>query len=250
MKFLRAFLLPLFFIVYLSRSAIVFSTSDSYLVVRDYYLRSHQDYLTARQNYLNHRTLQTKESFSQKLKQFLISRDDLLRRYLNLLLNEGFSLLPEKDLLEISSWIGWLDKDISKIDSVQSMEELLSSAEELENEYLNIERSIFIFLNKLTVFQQQKVAVKIAQLADEIRRGLDGGGEEAISYWLEEVTNKLDLAGQNQQAAVELMDQSKVRRIGDILRDWKRANKMTAEAELNLQDSLEFLSEIIKNLNS
>ncbi len=221
---------------------------EDYLIKRDYYLKKHQEYLTARQTYLNYQTFQTKEELIRKLRQFLIARDEFLRVYLLVLLGRGESLLSESDLVEIKDWIDWLDQDLRQVGSIESLEELLVFANRLKNVYPEIEESVFVFLTKLTISQQEEIAGKIKQLIVEISGRASVSEHHSIFPWLSEISDQLRLIEEKQEVALEAIKEAQGKRRGTVKSAWRKSKKFLIQANLQLKEVVDFLDEIITNL--
>jgi len=214
---------------------------ENYLLKRDYYLSSHQSYIDAKQTYLNYETLQTKEKFFSSFKFFLVSRNELLKSYLFVLLNQGSGFLPEGRLDGIRAWINWLDEDTQQINKFVSVSELTDAAGYLKIKYPQIEEEIFSFLVELTIAQQNLIEKDIRQLISRI-----GHLDPAVSKWLDEVKKQLDLADQSQETAMSKIKNARIRRIGDGFRVWQKGQKDLSQANERLEKALSFLDEIIK----
>jgi len=216
---------------------------ESYLFKRDYYLSSHQSYIAAKQTYLNYETLQTKEKFFSSFKLFLISRNELLRSYLFLLLSRGSEFLPEEELEGVKTWITWLNDDTQQINKFVSVSELTDAASYLKVRYPQIEKGIFSFLAELTIAQQNLIEEDIRQLINQI-----SDVDSTASEWLDEVKKQLDLVDQNQELAMSRIKNARIRRIGDGFRVWQKGQRELSRANEQLEKASSFLDEIIKKL--
>jgi len=219
----------------------------NYLVKRDYYLKQYQEYIAARQTYLSYQTLQTKESFTNKLREFLIARNEFLKSYLLMLLDEGQKFLLKENSAQITFWVNWLSKNSSEISSAKSLEELSLLANRLKKEYPKIEKTIFVFLARLTVVQQQILAKEIEWLVVQIKANLNTfeANSEPVSYWLNEVSGRLKIAQEKQGLALKQIEKAEIKKLGISKANWRKSKQLLIEANLQLREAVEFLDEII-----
>jgi len=223
---------------------------QEYLVKRDLYQTAHQEYLSARQSYLNYQTLQAKEILFQKLREFLFARSDFLEAYLSLLLSRAQNYPGQLNLDEIKSWLDWLKENRKEIEASATLESLVSSGDKLTDTYPQIERSIYLFLVRLTIAQENRVLaiierVKLAVLGKMDQLAVDRG---VVFQWLDEVEAKIELIRQEQDQALKDLEETRVKKKGDILSGWRKAKKHLITANNQLEESLNFIDEILSHL--
>ena len=223
--------------------------SEEYLTKRDIYLNSREDFLSAKQSYFNYQTLQTKEILFQKLRSFLFARDNFLQNYLKILLNEGEEY-PESDSTEIKDWLVWLVANRKEVEASATLDSLVESGSKLANSYPEMERSIYFFLTRMTIAQENKVVLGMEEIKLTILKRIDEVtiDKGIVFQWLEEVDDKIKIIGQEQAKALEEMEKSQARRKGDGLRSWRKAEKYLITANQHLKESLDFIDEILISL--
>jgi len=224
--------------------------SQDYLIKRDLYQSSYQDYLSARQSYLDYQTLQAKEILFQKLRVFLFSRSNFLESYLKVLISRGKDDPSQLNLDEIRGWLDWLEGNRKEIEASATIDSLVESGDKLADSYPELEKSVYLFLTKLTIAQENRVVdlieeIKLSILARIADFSVDKG---IISQWLDEVAGKIDIVHQEQAQALEDIEESRIRRQGDILSDWREAKQHFSNVDDQLKESIDFVDEILINL--
>jgi len=227
-------------------------SADEYLAKRDVYVKYHNEYLSAKQAYLNQQTLQTKEIFAQKLKQFLLARSEFLSVYFAFLSEKGQGLLTEENLSGLVQWQNWLSADAGKISAQSSLEGLLSAGEELRKVYPQIEKTVYRFLLDLNIAKQNQILNNIFNLGRLIEENLVfyPDKEEPVTPWLAEVMKKMESAKANYQLAISSFEEIRIIRVGDALRNYKKPLSLLKESRKELEDISGFLDEIIKNFEN
>lgn len=221
-----------------------------YLVKRDLYVSAHKDYFSARQAYLNQRTLQTKEVLKTELRRFSFARGDLLVSYFDLLITKAGQYLTEEDLVEIKNWFSWLRTHTQMIDQTTRLEDFLILSDQLNENYPQMEKSIYLALTKTTIAEQSQVIREMEALRFEVAEKVSTIVEDKnmVAHWLVEVSSKISLARFNHEEALIEMKEVKIRRKGDALKAWQRAGERLLMAEKSLKEALGFLDEILKRV--
>lgn len=226
-------------------------TKDSYLLAKDAYLKARQEYLTTRQTYLNYQTLQTKEILAEKLKTFIVLRDDFLASYLTRLKVDSQLLLAKEQTLEIETWFNWLLQDREKILQTNSLDDLLVAAKALEKNYPQLEKNVYYFLARLAVAKQGEVLRGIEEIKIEIScRAEKTDFSNNINSWLDEINWKTKSVENDQLLALKAIEEITPINKGDALRGWNKARTIISETNRKLSEALFYLDEIIKKFNS
>ena len=210
---------------------------------RDLYVSSYQRYVLARESYLKNQTVQNKENLNTALRQFLYDRGKLLSGYFELLINKGEDIISKELLDELKSWQVWLERQEKNVISLNRTEDLISLNDKLVEIYPQMERTTYYFWFNFGATRQNTLVNSIFELEDKLRPFNNEG------VWSEEIAKKLNLLKENQIEARGYLDEIKVRRKGDILRGWNRAEKLLVENNRLLKESLEILDEIVDNTN-
>ena len=217
----------------------------NYVLNRDVYLQSYQNYLSAKRAYLNEITLERKSILFRNFKTLLYSRNKLLYSYFDFYLNELETQLTKTKLDKIRSWQVWLnqsEKNINEITKVEDLDQLYQQSMDLAEVYPELEADIYKRLVEYALGNQKDVVSQITEIRDQLAPLTEDQG------WVAEVNRKLDQVQTAQVEALKIMEETEVRRIGDMRRSWNSAKKYLDQAQSHLDVTLNFIDEVIKRI--
>lgn len=215
---------------------------SDYLLNRDLYIESYQNYLSAKKAYLNQQTLERKKILSQNLRRLLYSRGELMNSYLQFLVNSIGNQLDKKGRDKLESWQVWLNRDEGKINQAQNLEDLYQVGSNLDEVYPDMEADIYLRLAEFTVGSQEEVIDRIRNIISELEPMTSEKG------WVNEVAVRLENARQSQVKALEIMEETRVRRVGDMKSAWVLALEDFNQAQKELEVALEYIDEVLKRV--
>ncbi len=245
----KSVLLILLLTIFLVGASHIYSQENqlqvNYVLKRDVYFQAYQNYLASKKAYLNKETLERKRLLFKDFKTFLYARNKLMESYLEFLLNRLSSQLPQERLDKLNQWQVWLmesETEINQITKVEDLDKLYLKSGDLDEIYPELEADIFYRLAEYAFAGQQEVIDQIEEIIPRLELLTEDQG------WVVEVNNKLRQAKEAREAAMEIIEDTRVRRKGDIRRGWSRAKTYFNQAQDNLDLAIDFTDEVIKRV--
>ncbi len=235
----KTFILILAFFFFLSVD--VFAETDLrriYLSRRDEYYQAYNGFLSGRKNYFQQGTIQSREKFRQKSRDFLLARDNLISSYFDLLLSKS-SFVDSKHQQQLSGWQGWIIEHRKKVGKAYSLEDLIILSREFDEVYPEIERVIYSFLYNRVVEQQKEIRIEIKQLSQEL------AVQTTNDDWQIEVNEELNQMENYWQEGETLLERVRVVRSGDMKKKWDKISENLKLAKNSLLKVLNYLDEVI-----
>lgn len=232
------FLVLVFFLLLSSSVSAQSDLKSIYLSQRDKYFKVHDEFLSLRRTYWQQGTIESKEKFRQKSRNFLLARDDLILSYFDLLLSKSSFVEPEYQE-QISNWQGWVVEHRKKIGKAYSLEDLVSLSKEFDEIYPEIERSIYTFLFNRVVTRQEEIKNNTKKLSQQL------AVQTTNDDWQIEVNKELKQLDSYWQEGETLLDRVRIVRPGDMRKRWDKIAEELSLAKNSLLKALNYLDEVI-----
>lgn len=247
MKIKKIFLPVLFIIFFLIFPIRALSRNSdlevNYVINRDLYFQKYRTYLSSKRAFLDRETLERKNILFRNLQSLLYTRNKLLETYLIYLINVLQTSLSEEELDKVRKWEVWLhqyEQEFTQINRPEDLNLLYRRSADLAEVYPELETDIYFRLANYAFSGQNEVIDQIRSMTADLRKFTDDQG------WVVEVNDKVDQARRAQNEAMTIMEETRVRRPGDIRGGWVSAQKYFDQAQDNLELALRFIDEVIK----
>ncbi len=205
-------------------------------------MESYQSYRSVKQAYLNQQTLERKRILTRHLKNLLYSRNKLLYTYLDFFIDQLEDNLSKENIDKLKSWQVWLNQDEEEIHQTQDLTELYQKSLELGEIYPQMETEIFLQLGQHAVNNQQEVADQIKTIVIQL---------EPLTVrkdWVDEVNFKIENVEKLQKEGLLNLEETRVRRPGDMRRGWNSSLEYFNQAQEELNTALNYLDEVLKRV--
>jgi hypothetical protein len=218
-----------------------------YNYIYNQYRQTHAEYISARQAYLNYKTLTSKTEALNKTLAMLKLRDKSVQTYIMALRTKmaettGISNYEENILyLKLDNEAGWYSQHYNSLPSAGSLEDLVASSKEAQDQYKKSEVLIYQTLGTILAGKETALRDKINQQIEilkakiaEIRQR--GDKDTAImERWLLEATNRLTRSQEKEFTAQQLLAKMKSHQ--------RDKNRVYNQAQFALEESHQYLKE-------
>lgn len=220
---------------------------EDYLYNVNLYRQSHSEYIVAKESYLKYQTLTSKNNALEKTKLMLKNQDEVVKTYLTALrlkLAEvsGINNYNQNVLyLRLDDEIPWYQKHQESLNSVGTLEDLTSLADNGKEQYQKTEILAFQTLGAVLNSKQEVFYEEINQRIKELKEKIGeirikGDKNTALAErWLLEAENRLTRSQEKQSASQKLLSQIKNS-------DFNK-NESYNQAQFNIEESHQYLKE-------
>lgn len=228
-----------------------------YNYIYDQYRQAHTEYVAARQAYLNYQTLTSKTEALGKTLAMLKLRDETVRTYLmalrmKLAETTGISNYEENILyLKLDEEVNWYLKHFNNLTSAGSLEDLVASSKEAQDQYSKSEVLVYQALGTILAGKEAGLRNEINQeieiLKGKIAEIRQRGDKETsvMERWLLEATNRLTRSQEKEFTAQQLLAKLKSYQ-QDKHQTYNQAQFALEESHQYLKEANFYLKELIR----
>lgn len=213
---------------------------SSYILSRDIYSQAYRNYLSSKDAYLKQRTLERKRILFRNLKTLLYSRNKLLYNYLEFFINAVEPNLETAGVNKLRDWQIWFNEDEKLIHNVQDLESAYVESQNLFEVYTEFEKDVFNQLAEYAVDNQEKVIERVTLIKVKLKLLTENND------WVDEVELKVNNAELYQQNALQVLEEARVRKPGDMKKAWNSSVEYFNDAQKELNIALDYLDEVLK----
>lgn len=226
------------------------SDYQGYLLTYDAYRTAHNRYITTRNQYYQYGTLTAQNEAIQAVKQFLVSRDDVLLSYISLLRTKNPDTVYSQLLTEEESFL-LAHKD--RVSALSSLTDAERAADEVESRHIQFQIIARKLVTSLFITRIEQIQLKFELLSTEaqtLMQSLRSQGKDVstLERWLLDAKNKKLLSEQKLLDARNQVESLKGNTPEQISTSYNKIQLTVFEANQYMREAIAYLNELAQTV--